>query len=97
MEPEPEVRDRTFGLNQEGRETAAFSIDLPAARGPLPGEPYTRQPDMRITYWIASGRRIVLLTAFRKTRMREAAEVDRARRTPRRCMTEQHTVEEDDE
>jgi len=29
---------------------------------------------VRITYWIASGRRIVLLTVFVKTRMREDKE-----------------------
>jgi hypothetical protein len=51
---------------------------------------------VRVTYWIASGRRIVLLTVFTKTRMREVAEVERARRAMTRCMTEEHTVEDDD-
>ena len=50
---------------------------------------------MRVTYWIASGRRIVLLTVFMKTRMRESAEVDRARRALARCMAEAHEVEDD--
>jgi hypothetical protein len=36
---------------------------------------------VRITYWIASGRRIVLLTVFVKTRMREDREIERARRS----------------
>jgi hypothetical protein len=56
------------------------------------GEPYTRhlggkvrelrfhllaqQP--RITFWLAPGRRIILLTVFRKTRSAEMAEVARA-------------------
>ncbi|MEV6417468.1 type II toxin-antitoxin system RelE/ParE family toxin [Kribbella sp. NPDC051718] len=58
------------------------------------GEPYTKQLDgklrelrfwleqdaMRISYWIATDRRVVLLTVFRKSRMRETREVDRARR-----------------
>jgi hypothetical protein len=35
---------------------------------------------VRITYWIASGRRIVLLTVFIKTRMRKDREIERARR-----------------
>ena len=33
---------------------------------------------LRITYYAASGRRIVMLTVFRKTRRREQAEIDRA-------------------
>ncbi|MGW3119705.1 DNA-binding protein [Streptomyces sp. NPDC001107] len=49
---------------------------------------------MRITYWIASGRRIILLTVFRKQRMRESAQVDRARRAMARCIEEQHAVDE---
>jgi len=74
----------------------------------LLGEPYTRQLDgklrelrfhldgnaVRVTYWIASGRRIVLLTVFQKTRMREEREVERARRALRRCVEEEHTVDE---
>ncbi|GAA0952360.1 type II toxin-antitoxin system RelE/ParE family toxin [Nonomuraea longicatena] len=87
----------------------AFYIDLLAAEGALLGEPYTRQLDgklrelrfylddltMRISYWIAGDRRIILLTVFRKTRMREDREVDRARRALHRCMSEAHTVEEE--
>ncbi|MGW0842668.1 DNA-binding protein [Streptomyces sp. NPDC002787] len=49
---------------------------------------------VRLTYWIASGRRIILLTAFRKQRMRETAEIDRARRARVRCVEERHTVDE---
>lgn len=59
--------------------------------GPLLGEPYTRQLDgklrelrfwladqmTRISYWIAPGRRIILLTTWTKTRMRETADVER--------------------
>jgi hypothetical protein len=107
VELEPEV-DRWFDtLSPEDQGTAAFYVDLLAERGVLLGEPYTRQLDgklrelrfnlaqsaMRITYWIASGRRIVLLTVFRKTRMREAAEVRRAMRVMKRCIAEAHTVE----
>jgi hypothetical protein len=76
----------------------------------LLGEPYTRQLDgklrelrfhlerqsVRVTYWIASGRRIVLLTVFVKTRMRETHEVERARRALARCIEQGHTVEEDE-
>ncbi|MBF6482399.1 type II toxin-antitoxin system RelE/ParE family toxin [Nocardia cyriacigeorgica] len=75
----------------------------------LLGEPYTRQlrgklrelrfyltrDAVRITYWIAPGRRIILLTVFRKQRMREVAEIERAMRAMNRCIAEAHTVEED--
>ena len=37
----------------------------------------------RVTYWLAPGRRVILLTVFRKTRGAEVAEVARACR-PRR-------------
>lgn len=74
------------------------------------GEPYTRQllgklrelrfyvgrQPIRITYFIASGRRIVLLTVFRKTRQRERAEVARAYAAMERCLAEDHWVEDDE-
>lgn len=111
MELEPEVRGWLEELNTAQFATAAFYIDLLAGQGPLLGEPYTRQLDgklrelrfhlqgraVRVTYWIVPGRRIVLLTVFAKTRMRESREVDRARRAMRRCMAEEHTADEDDE
>lgn len=88
---------------------AAFYVDLLAEQGSLLGEPYTKQLDgklrelrfylgrdaVRVTYWIASGRRIILLTVFRKTRMRENREVERARRALVRCQVEAHTVDEE--
>ncbi len=110
VELEPEVLDWLENLPDGQFEFAAFCIDLLADRGPLLGEPYTRQLDgklrelrfhlnglpVRVTYWIASGRRIVLLTVFRKTRMREEREVRRARLAMRRCVAQQHTPDEDD-
>jgi hypothetical protein len=76
--------------------------------GPLLDEPFTKQLDgklrelrfylggrpTRITYWIASGRRIVLLTVFVMTKPWERREVDRARRAYQRCVDERHTAEE---
>jgi hypothetical protein len=108
VELEPEVRDWLEGLSTAQFATAAFYIDLLAERGPLLWEPYTRQLDgkrrelrfhldrraVRVTYWIASGRRIVLLTVFAKSRMREDREIDRARRALARCIAEEHSVEE---
>ncbi len=86
-------------------------MDLLAEQGPLLGEPYTRQLDgklrelrfhlersaVRVTYWIAPGRRIVLLTVFTKTRMREDRQIERARRALARCMADEHTAEEDED
>lgn len=108
---EPEVRVWLGGLTTAKFATAAFYVDLLAEHGPLLGEPYTRQlggklrelrfhldrEAMRVTYWIAPGRRIVLLTVFRKTRMREDREVGRAGRALARCMAEAHGLDEDDD
>jgi hypothetical protein len=109
VEPEPEVRDWLERLPTAQFATAAFYVDLLAERGPLLGEPYTRQLDgklrelrfhlerraVRVTYWIATGRRIVLLTVFAKSRIREEREIERARRALARCEAEEHTAEED--
>ncbi|MFJ1979203.1 type II toxin-antitoxin system RelE/ParE family toxin [Streptomyces albogriseolus] len=43
---------------------------------------------VRVTYWFAPGRRAVLLTVFRKTRMREREEVLRAQRARKLCEAE---------
>ncbi|MBB5785078.1 type II toxin-antitoxin system RelE/ParE family toxin [Nonomuraea jabiensis] len=50
---------------------------------------------VRITYWIAPGRRILLLTVFRKQRMRETAEIERAVQAMKRCVAEAHTADEE--
>lgn len=111
VELEPEVRAWLEGLTTERFVTAAFYVDLLTEQGTLLGEPYSRQLDgklrelrfhldgeaMRITYWIAPGRRIVLLTVFRKTRMREDREVERARRALARCVVEGHSADDGDE
>lgn len=102
VELEPEVRDWLKGLSTAHFATAAFYIDLLADEGPLLSEPYSRQLDgklrelrfhlegaaVRVTYWM-----IILLTAFRKTRMREAREIARARRAWQRCIAEEHRVD----
>jgi hypothetical protein len=88
-----------------------FHLDLLEERGALLGEPYTRQLSgklrelrfycggerVRITYWIAPGRRIIALTVFAKTRMHEGAEVARAARAMALCQQAGHTPDEDDE
>jgi hypothetical protein len=84
-------------------------IDLLADEGVHLGEPFTRQlrgklrelrlhlgrRQVRITYYIASGRRIVLLTVFATTRQQERTEIDRAWRVMQTCIIEGHTAEDD--
>jgi hypothetical protein len=50
----------------------------------------------RVTYWIAPGRRIILLTVFVKTQRRERAEIQRAQEALDRCVAEAHTVTEEE-
>lgn len=50
----------------------------------------------RITYYFASGRRIVLLTVFRKQRQSEHVEVRRARQAMARCIEEGHTPDDEE-
>ncbi|MFD6220341.1 type II toxin-antitoxin system RelE/ParE family toxin [Nocardia asteroides] len=111
VELEPEVREWLEKLSSEMFAHVAFYIDLLQENGPLLGEPYTRQLDrklrelrfylgsdaVRVTYWIAPGRRIVLLTVFVKTRMVERREVVRALGAMRRCDAERHVLEEGDD
>ncbi|HEY4849571.1 MAG TPA: hypothetical protein VII22_02190 [Streptosporangiaceae bacterium] len=42
----------------------------------------------RVTYWLAPGRRVILLTVFRKTRSAESAEMARALQAQKTCETE---------
>ena len=110
VELEPEVDEWFDTLDQEGQETVAFYVDLLAERGVLLDDPYTRQlrgkmrelrfhldrQSVRISYWIAPRRRIILLTVFTKTRQNERREVERARRALARCMNE-HGMTGDDQ
>ena len=107
IELHPEVVDWLQELSDDDFGHAAFYIDLLADRGTLLGEPYTRQlrgklrelrfhlgrEERRISYFIAAGRRIVLLTVFRKTKPRETAQIDRAEAAMKRCVSESHTAE----
>ena len=110
VELEPEVRDWLEGLSTQHFARAAFYIDLLAEQGPLLDEPHTRQLDgrlrelrfhldrsaIRVTYWLAAGQQVILLTVFHKTRMREDRQVDRARRALATCLAEGHTADEED-
>lgn len=109
VELEPEVTRWLEGLSDEDFGRAAFYVDLLEREGVHLGEPYTRQlrgklrelrfylgrESIRVSYFIATGRRIILLTVFHKTRQREDAEIDRAEAAMRRCVAEAHTAEQD--
>jgi hypothetical protein len=111
IEAEPEVTAWLVALDDEEFGQVERYIDLLADKGVHLGEPFTRQlrgklrelrfylgrSQTRITYYIASGRRIVLLTVFAKQRQRERREIDRAWRAMQRCVAEGHVVEEDDD
>jgi hypothetical protein len=56
---------------------------------------YLEGKPVRVTHWIAPGRRIILLTVFSKTQRRERGEVDRAKRAMDQCMREAHTADEE--
>jgi hypothetical protein len=108
LELEPEVWSWREGLPADQQAQADYHITLLEAQGVLLGEPYTRQlrgklrelrfycggRRQRISYFIATGRRIILLTVFDKQRRRERAEIDRAERAMERCVGEEHAAEE---
>jgi hypothetical protein len=49
-----------------------------------------------VTYYFAGGRRIILLTVFRKTKARETQEIDRAERAMQQCIASGPTAEDDE-
>ena len=107
VELESEVEAWLRSLNSTEFGHAAFYIDLLADRGPLLDEPYSRQlggklrelrfylgrDRRRVSYYLATGQRAVLLTVFRKQQGREQAEIERARRAMNMCVLEGHTAE----
>jgi hypothetical protein len=111
VELEAEVAEWVEALPAAEFGRAEFYIDLLADRGPLLDQPYTRQlrgklrelrfylgatgQAVRLSYYMAGGRRIILLTVFRKQRRQERAEIERAYKAMRRCIEEKHVTEED--
>src|SRR5712664_418866 len=99
VEIEPEVRSWLAGLSHRDFGRVDFLVGLLAERAEDLGEPYTRhlggkvrelrfhmlRQQTRVTYWLASGRRVILLTVFRKTRDAEVTEVARAISAQRSC------------
>jgi len=92
VEIEPEVREWLDSLSDHDYGRAEFYADLLADNAETLGEPYSRhlggkvrelrfhlqRQQARITYWLAPGRRVILLTMFYKTQRSEVAEVERA-------------------
>lgn len=102
IELEPEVRSwlellpgKQYRKVEEYTELLAglgVRTPTPFAR-PLRDGVYELRPTLdgvatRITYWFAPGRRVVLLTVFRKTRMHEPGQVSRAVAARRVCERE---------
>lgn len=91
LELEPEVEDWFLSLTDEEQGRVRFYFNLLEEKGVHLGEPYTRQlrgklrelrffmgrERRRVTYFLATGRRIPMLTVFRKTKQRERREIDR--------------------
>lgn len=107
IEIEPEVRQWLGLLSDAQYDKAERAADMLAARPTTLAEPYARHLDgklrelrftmdgnaVRLTYWLAPDRRIVLLTVFRKTRQRETAEVERAKQAQKVCEVEHDSAE----
>nr|WP_203730671.1 type II toxin-antitoxin system RelE/ParE family toxin [Streptomyces sp. SID12501] len=109
IELEPEVRVWLETLSPRHFRQAEEKAELLALSPTTLGEPQSRSlgegvrelrfildgNSVRVTYWLAPGRRIVLLTVFRKTRMREEAEVKRAKQAKLLCEAEHGPAHEE--
>ena len=110
IEMEPEVSKWYGELSDDEAGQVGVNIDRLAEQGVLLTEPYSRQlkgklrelrfyvngKQTRISYFIFEGRRIILLTVFRKTRQRETREITRAYAAMLACVEAGHTADEED-
>jgi phage-related protein len=102
VELEPEDRSWLPGLSDRDFGQVDFLVGLLAEHAEDLGEPYARRlggkvrelrfhllrQQTRVTYWLALGRRVILLMVFRKTRGAETAEVARALHAQKVCEAE---------
>lgn len=109
IELEPEVRDWLDTLSAKHFLKIDEYVGLLAEQGAELGEPYARylgdgvrelRPTLdgaaiRVTYWFTPQRTAVLLTVFRKTSMREDAEVRRAKLVQKVCEAEHEPAHEE--
>ncbi len=99
LELEAEVAEWFNYLDDSDKVRVGFHFDRLAALGPLLDQPHSKQlrgklrelrfqlggRRVRVSYWIAPGRVIVLLTVFVKKQGVELLEVQRALRAFERC------------
>jgi hypothetical protein len=109
VELEPEVEEWLHGITLNEFATVLPHIERLSERGNTLRMPASRalgdglfelrfdltRAAWRITFYFAPRKRIVLLTVFRKQRVNERREIDRARDAMARCIAEGHTAEED--
>ncbi|MDA0637269.1 type II toxin-antitoxin system RelE/ParE family toxin [Nonomuraea sp. MCN248] len=109
IEVEPEVPDWLEALPAKHFLKIDEYVGLLAEHAAALGEPYARylgdgvrelRPTLdgaaiRITYWLTPNRTAILLTVFRKTRMREDAEVRRAKLAQKVCEAEHGPAHEE--
>jgi phage-related protein len=107
IELEPEVEQWLESLPAGQFATVASRIEYLADHGAATRMPRSQslgeglfelrfdlaQKAQRISFFFPGGKRVVMLTTFRKQRQNERAEVTRARRAMARCIAEGHTVE----
>ena len=108
VEVEPEVRSWLAQLSDRDFGRVNFLVGLLAEHAEDLSEPYSRhlggkvrelrfhllRQQTRVTYWLAPGRRVILLTVFSKARTAETTEVARALHAQKICET-QHGVAHD--
>ena len=108
VELEPEVRSWLAQLSDRDFGRVDFLVGLLAGHAGDLGEPYTRhlggkvrelrfhllRQQIGVIYWLAPGRRVILLTVFRKARSAETAEVARALHAQKICETEHGVAHE---
>ena len=102
------MRSWLQGLTDRDFARVDFLVGLRVERAETLSKPYSRHlkgkvrelrfhlldQQTRVTYWLAAGRRVVLLTVFHKTRSAESAEVQCAFQAQRTCETS-HDVTHD--
>jgi len=104
FEIEPEVREWLDNLSDSDFKRIDEVAGLLAEKGAELGGPWSdhlegsvwelrvrlRDVAARVTYWCTPDRRIVLLTAFRKTKQHDQRQIDRAVRAQKICERDHH-------
>ncbi len=102
VEIEPEIMRWLDSLTDREYGRVEQFVEILAENAETLGEPWSRHlggglrelrihlhpRQVRITYWLAPGRRVILLTVFYKTQDREVAEIERAVRAMKVCQDE---------